>query len=352
MSEQNGAVERGADLAIPETLHPVAIGRTPVLDFSGASLMDKWKMAEMLATSDLVPKDFKGKPANILIAADIGVSIGMSPAQALQCIAVINGKPAIYGDGLIGLVRGSGKCEWIEEVEVGKPGTDDYGFTCSSKRVGQPKIVSNTFTIRDAKTAKLWGKTGRDGQDTPWITHPNRMLKMRARGFTCRDLYADILKGLTMAEEVVDIPSEVRDAIVNAKSRTEAVKIALAAKTAMAAAGVADRQADAPSNAPATVTNDAAPAEADALPDVSTLKGSDIRELVQGEAQKHGVQPWELSAIEKATDKGRLSRDNAQQVIRAIRDFKDSKAQATDDVSATKAVGELVEDDEHVAAPV
>ncbi len=43
------------------------------------------------------------------------------------------------------------------------------------------------FSVGDAVVAKLWGKRGYNGKDTPWITNPKRMLKMRARGFGLRD---------------------------------------------------------------------------------------------------------------------------------------------------------------------
>src|SRR5208337_216254 len=55
-------------------------------------------------------------------------------------------------------------------------------------------------SIADAKLAGLWNKEG------PWRTYPKRMLKMRARGFTLRDGFADKLKGLKSVEELHDTP--------------------------------------------------------------------------------------------------------------------------------------------------
>ena len=60
----------------------------------------------------------------------------------------------------------------------------------------------SAFSKEKAMNAKLWGKDG------PWKTYPERMLKMRARGFALRDAFADRLKGIITAEEARDYPSK------------------------------------------------------------------------------------------------------------------------------------------------
>lgn len=148
-----------------------------------------------LADSDLVPKDFKGKPANCLIALQWGAEIGLQPLQAIQNIAVINGRPALWGDAVIAIVRGSPLCEYVIE--------DDNGdtATCRVKRRGEPEQL-RTFSMADAKAAGLIGKQG------PWSQYPRRMRQMRARAFALRDVFPDVLRGLPVAEEVMDTPTE------------------------------------------------------------------------------------------------------------------------------------------------
>ena len=148
-----------------------------------------------LADSDLVPKDFKGKPANCLIAMQWGAEIGLQPLQALQNIAVINGRPALWGDAVIALVRGSPLCEYIQESDDGKTAT------CKVKRRNEPEQV-RTFSMDDAKAAGLMGKAG------PWTQYPKRMRQMRARAFALRDVFPDVLRGLPVAEELMDAPTE------------------------------------------------------------------------------------------------------------------------------------------------
>lgn len=171
------------------------------------SLDEAMKFADIIAKTDMVPKDYKGKPGNILIAMQMGLEVGLPPLQALQNIAVINGRPAIWGDSAIALVKVHPKCEYIHEYYIDK---DENKTTkteqistavCVVKRRGQGE-ESRIFSIADAKKARLWGKGG------VWSDYPLRMLQMRARGFALRDVFPDALKGLSIAEEAQDIPPE------------------------------------------------------------------------------------------------------------------------------------------------
>ena len=181
------------------------------------NLEQAMKLAEMMAKSDLVPKDYKGKPGNCLIAMQMGAELGLPPMQAIQNIAVVNGRPAVWGDAIIGLVRASGLCEFIKEDVI----EDDQGrpiaAVCIVKRQGEPE-QTRTFTVEMAKTAGLWGRN-------TWAQYPARMLQMRARSWALRDVFPDVLKGLHVAEEVMDIPAE-KDITPDegAASTTERVK--------------------------------------------------------------------------------------------------------------------------------
>ncbi|MGL6349332.1 MAG: hypothetical protein ACRC2U_05670, partial [Aeromonas sp.] len=79
------------------------------------SLQEAMQLADMLANSALVPKAYQNKPGDVLIACQWGSEIGLKPLQALQNIAVINNVPAIWGDAVVALVRGSGLCEYIKQ---------------------------------------------------------------------------------------------------------------------------------------------------------------------------------------------------------------------------------------------
>jgi len=324
MSESNALATRENGSA------HVALPREEFIDFTGMDFSSRWKFIEQLAKSDLVPKDFRGKPTDVMLVIDMGNQLGFRPLQALQSIACINGRPSLYGDSLIALVRNSPKCEWIEEVEIGEAGTDSYGWRVTAKRVGDPKLVQNSFTVRQAKVAKLWGKAG------PWTDYPDRMLKMRARGFSIRDGFADVLKGLALAEEVVDVPPDVRDAIVNAPSRAEAVKAALRARTAVATAVMEDEPpapeavAQAAADVAATIPvepstaeriTQALDAEAAQDPDFQRMDGPALRDYVNEIAIGRNITPAQLQAIEQSMPTGKMLRGNVRDVLRAVREL-------------------------------
>ena len=151
------------------------------------------KLAEMFSKSAMVPKQYQGNAPNCLVAMAYGDSLGMAPLQAMQSVAVVNGVPALYGDGMLALVQASPVFEWIKET------VEDGAAACEVKRRGMAAVV-RLFSIDDAKRAGLWGKAG------PWQQYPSRMLQMRARSWALRDAFADVLRGIQSVEEVRDIP--------------------------------------------------------------------------------------------------------------------------------------------------
>jgi hypothetical protein len=144
----------------------------------------------------MVPKDFRGKDkiGNAIVAMQMGYELGLPPLQALQNIAVVNGRPALWGDAIPALVRSAPDFE--DMIETSTP----TEATCEIRRRGLTP-VKVTFTEADAKRAGLWGKN-------VWAQFPQRMLLMRARGFAARDAYADRLKGLAIAEEQGDVHND------------------------------------------------------------------------------------------------------------------------------------------------
>ena len=164
-------------------------------DLSPRNFEQALTFSNYLADSDMVPKDFKGKPGNCLIAIQWGAELGLKPLQALQNLAIINGRPALWGDAVIALVRSSPLCEFVMESD------DGHVATCRVKRRGEAE-QAKTFSMDDAKVAGLLGKAG------PWSQYPKRMRQMRARAFALRDVFPDVLRGMAVAEEVMDTPTE------------------------------------------------------------------------------------------------------------------------------------------------
>ena len=170
--------------------------------FAPATITEAMEFSKMLSESAMVPRAYQGKPQDIMVCVQWGYEIGLAPMQALQNIAVINGKPSVYGDAAMALVQASPVCEDIEEYFEGE-GTPNPIAVCVAKRKGRKPVVAK-FSVEDAKRAGLWAKQG------PWTAYPKRMMQMRARGFALRDAFPDVLKGLITAEEAQDYPDEAK----------------------------------------------------------------------------------------------------------------------------------------------
>ncbi|MCP2076390.1 UNVERIFIED_ORG: hypothetical protein J2Y77_005826 [Pseudomonas lini] len=173
----------------------------PTFSLAPQNIEEALKFADYLAKSTIVPKDFQNNPGNILVAIQWGMELGLQAMQAMQNIAVINGRPSLWGDAVLALVLSFPACEDVVEYYEGDPKSDDYTAVCIAKRKGRADKKS-TFSLSDARLAGLLDKQG------PWKQYRDRMLKMRARSFALRDQFADVLKGMPMAEEVQDIPTE------------------------------------------------------------------------------------------------------------------------------------------------
>lgn len=166
-----------------------------------------FRLATAIAKSGLAPSTMKD-PEKIVVAIMHGMEIGLPPMQSVQKIAVINGRPALWGDAVPALL-------WSHGFKI-EEGVADGIATCTVIRPDGTR-VTRTFTEAEAKKAGLLGKPG------PWQQFPQRMLAMRARAFAARDGAADALSGLYVAEELADSPETI-EAAPKRKSSSAAKK--------------------------------------------------------------------------------------------------------------------------------
>lgn len=177
------------------------------------SIEEAFRVAKAVSMAGMAPRGMD-TPEKCLIAIMSGAEVGLAPMQSIQNIAVINNRPCIWGDAVIGVVRASGKSKYIKEWVEGEG--DQMVAFCETLRAGETEPVSRSFSVDDARKAGLWQtearvtRKARNGgnyetdNDSPWFKHPKRMLAMRARSYCLRDTYADVLKGLQIREEVED----------------------------------------------------------------------------------------------------------------------------------------------------
>lgn len=192
-AEQGGIAPQTIQQA-QQANHDAAIGDD---GFAPRSLTELHQVATLAIRGGYAPRGTTPEGAMLAIAK--GREAGLPALYSLQNIAVINGKPSIYGDAAVALVHRSGKLEHFHEYIDGDG--DAAVGVCEVQREGLQKHVAK-FSAQDARRAGLWGKQG------PWKSYPHRMLQMRARGFALRDQFADILAGMITQEEARDYPAK------------------------------------------------------------------------------------------------------------------------------------------------
>lgn len=175
--------------------------RPPIL--SGAaglqlsSLDDIFRMADWIANSDFAPKDYRGKVENCVVAIEYGMELGLQPMAAIQNIAVVNGRPTLWGDAVPALCMK--RADLFDHSKYrcfmeGTEGADDWAAVCECRRIGA-EVTRRSFSVKDAKKAGLWGKG-------TYTSYPAIMLTNRARTFALRHAFPDVLKGMHTADEI------------------------------------------------------------------------------------------------------------------------------------------------------
>jgi hypothetical protein len=205
-----------------------------------ATVAQAYAFSELMEMAGWLPKGVAKAGATIAIVA--GRALGLDPFQAVQGIAPINGRPTIWGDSMVAVVKASGLVE-DEQVEYVPDKRNCQGVRYIIKRKGIATPYEGTFTKADAEKAGLWGKSG------PWTQYPTRMLLNRARAFALRDGFADVLKGFRCAEEEMDV--------VDAEAVTPAPKRKRASAAEILAAPMPTNDGDTPNPAEAVTDSNA-----------------------------------------------------------------------------------------------
>jgi hypothetical protein len=176
--------------------------RAPPAYLTPNSIAAVRELAELIAAGEWAPSSYRGADGRYVVEKIVlgimhGAAVGLGPFAAVHAIAVIDGQPTIWGDGALALVERSGL---IEDMREDYTLDDGEGLTaiCTMRRRPWPTPITRRFSMAMAEGAGLTQKEG------PWQTYPRRMLMMRARSWALRDGFADVLRGLSIREEVDD----------------------------------------------------------------------------------------------------------------------------------------------------
>ncbi|MDF2732662.1 MAG: hypothetical protein K0S92_1295, partial [Desertimonas sp.] len=152
------------------------------------------RQAEFLAQSDIIPRDYRKKPANIVVAAISGRTHGWDVLTSMRNGHVIEGTWGLRPEAQLGLVRKAG------HTVTGTMSPE--GATVTGKRCDDGSDMTITFTIEDARRAGLANKQ-------TWKNYPQMMCWWRAVGILCRVHFSDVTLGLMSVEELgADIDQE------------------------------------------------------------------------------------------------------------------------------------------------
>ena len=161
-------------------------------------MTDRIEHAKVVAQSSLIPAEYRGKPADIVWAMDIGDALGVPYTQVMQSMVVARGKMTMSADLMGAVVRRAGHKLRLREdgdsvtATLIRADDSDYEFTV-------------TWDKAKAQAAGLWGSRG------PWQQYPRQMLRARAITEVCRQGASDALAGTVYTPEELD-PTPPRNA--------------------------------------------------------------------------------------------------------------------------------------------
>ncbi|MCE5291575.1 MAG: recombinase RecT [Nocardiaceae bacterium] len=181
---------------------------------TNSNLADSVEWVRMMAPSDLLPKQFQGKPANLLFAIEYADAVGIPRIHALTSIAVISGKPSPTAELMASLARKAGHILRVV-------GDDTYCEATLIRADDREFSFQARWDVDKARKAKLWGNAG------PWTQYPSAMLRARAISEVIRMGAPDCLAGAVYSqEEMRDVrPVPVRATAADILQATEPARV-------------------------------------------------------------------------------------------------------------------------------
>ena len=138
------------------------------------------RAGKMLASSDLVPQQFRGNIPNCVIALNIASRLGTDPFAVLQSLYIVHGRPAWSSQFLIAMVNASGRYSPLQFRMSGQG--ESQACIAYAKHLESGDVVEGPeVSISMAKAEGWYGKSG-----SKWQTLPDLMLRYRAAGFFAR----------------------------------------------------------------------------------------------------------------------------------------------------------------------
>ena len=153
------------------------------------------RLAGALCATEMVPKQYRGKPDDGAAAILYGAELGMNATQALQNVMVINGKPGVEARTMVALLAKQGYL--VETVE-----SSDTSVTVRGTAPNGHEETS-TWTIDRAAQA---GYTS----NALYKKIPQQMLYAKAATEVCRKIAPHVLMGIAYSTEELRLEGAVK----------------------------------------------------------------------------------------------------------------------------------------------
>ena len=200
------------DQALSTTTETAVAAPSQALDlFNLTAFKDAYRVAEVLAKSRLIPKEFQGNVTDCIIAMEMAQRIGAGVFAVMQSLYIVHGKPGWSATFIIGALNACGRfaplrfsiTEPEEKTVNGKKFADRVCTAWTIEKGTGERLEGPPVSIEMAHREGWHEKNG-----SKWQTMPELMLRYRAATFFGRLYAPDILMGMRTAEELHDYPVE------------------------------------------------------------------------------------------------------------------------------------------------
>ena len=175
------------------------------------------RICKMLATSQLVPKDYQNNIPNCMIALEMSNRMGASPLMVMQNLFIVHGKPAWSSQFLIATLNASNRFTPLRYEEDTQSGGRTRAIA-TDKATGE--VVYGAWVSMDMAKAEGWI----DKNGSKWKTMPELMRRYRAAAFFTRQFAPEVSMGIVTHEEVLDIQPQRQTALEAKEMPTIVIK--------------------------------------------------------------------------------------------------------------------------------
>jgi len=156
------------------------------------------KAASMFIQAGYAPKGMT--EAQLVLVAQAGRELGFGPTTSMRQLYVVNNKVTLQGGAMLALIQNSGKCKRMA-FEWDK---DKKAWEVTMERADFELAHTERFTLAQADAISVMekGKWIKLSEKFVWKQYPKTMIYWRALAACARKVFADVIEGLYLPEEL------------------------------------------------------------------------------------------------------------------------------------------------------